>query len=122
MIHPLSQNDLTSFFNSFDLIGESIHIQELVHILAETATCYQNIIHAGFIGTLPFGFISLKITNDVDNISGLLIEFLYVKSEYRYKLVPLAIDTNAKWLDKKYISWENLLHEEMANNECTEIF
>lgn len=85
MTNPLSQNDLTSFFDSFDLTSESIHIQELVHILAETAACYQNIIHAGFIGTLPFGFISLKITNDVDNIAGLLIEFLYVKSEYRYK-------------------------------------
>jgi hypothetical protein len=44
-----------------------------------------SIIHAGFMEAIAFGFISLKITNDVDNIPGLLIEFLYVKPEYRFK-------------------------------------
>ena len=37
-------------------------------------------------------------------------------------LVPLAVDTNAKWLDRKYVSWENLEHNEGADNEFTEIF
>jgi hypothetical protein len=37
-------------------------------------------------------------------------------------LIPLGIDTNAKWLDKKYVSWEDMLHEEVADNEFTKIF
>lgn len=37
-------------------------------------------------------------------------------------LVPLAVDTNAKWLDRKYVSWENLEHNEGADDEFTEIF
>jgi len=37
-------------------------------------------------------------------------------------LVPLAVDTNAKWLDRKYVSWENLEHNEGADVEFTEIF
>lgn len=85
MITPLSQNSLTSFFDSFDFHSESEHIQKLVSLLCETANCYQNIIHAGFNGETPYGFISLKITNDVDNIAGLLIEFLYVQPHLRYK-------------------------------------
>jgi transposase-like protein len=35
-------------------------------------------------------------------------------------LVPLAIDTNAKWLDRKYVSWENLEHIEKVDEEFTE--
>jgi hypothetical protein len=37
-------------------------------------------------------------------------------------LVPLAVDTNAKWLDRKYVYWEDMLHEEAADSEFTEIF
>lgn len=37
-------------------------------------------------------------------------------------LVPLAIETNAKWLDRKYVSWENLEHIEKVDEEFTEIF
>lgn len=85
MIAPLPQSDIASFFNSFDFKNESVHIQELINLLSETAFCYQNIIHAGSDETNPYGFISLKITNDVDNIAGLLIEFLYVKPHYRHK-------------------------------------
>jgi GNAT superfamily N-acetyltransferase len=85
LITPLSQNSLTSFFDSFDFHNESEHIQKLVSLLRETAYCYQNIIHVGFNEENPYGFISLKITNDVDNIAGLLIEFLYVKPHLRHK-------------------------------------
>ncbi|BBG65164.1 mobile element protein [Hydrogenimonas sp.] len=35
-------------------------------------------------------------------------------------LVPLAVDTNAKWLDRKYVSWENLEHDENVDDEFTE--
>lgn len=87
MIAPIPQNDLNSFLASFNFKNESVHIQELVHLLGETAFCYQNIIHAGFNEAQPYGFISLKITNDVDNIAGILIEFLYVKPHYRHKHV-----------------------------------
>lgn len=37
-------------------------------------------------------------------------------------LVPLAVDTNAKWLDRKYVSWENLEHDSEVEEEFTENF
>lgn len=37
-------------------------------------------------------------------------------------LVPLAVDTNAKWLDRKYVSWENLEHDNEVEEEFTENF
>ncbi len=37
-------------------------------------------------------------------------------------LVPLAVSTNAKWLDRKYVSWNNLVQSEEAEEEFTENF
>jgi len=37
-------------------------------------------------------------------------------------LVPLAVDTNAKWMSKKYVSWENLEHDCEVDEEFTENF
>ena len=37
-------------------------------------------------------------------------------------LVPLAVDTNAKWLERKYVSWEDLEHESEVDEEFTENF
>lgn len=37
-------------------------------------------------------------------------------------LVPLAIDTNAKWMDRKYVSWEDLEHDCEVDEEFTENF
>ncbi|WP_457745506.1 IS256 family transposase [Sulfurimonas sp.] len=37
-------------------------------------------------------------------------------------LVPLAVDTNAKWMDRKYVSWENLEHDCEVDEEFTENF
>ena len=37
-------------------------------------------------------------------------------------LVPLAVDTNAKWMDRKYVSWENLTHDCQVEEEFTENF
>jgi transposase-like protein len=37
-------------------------------------------------------------------------------------LVPLAVDTNAKWLERKYVSWEDLEQVEGAEDEFTEKF
>jgi len=37
-------------------------------------------------------------------------------------LVPLAVDTNAKWLDRKYVLWEDLEHVCEVGEEFTEIF
>ena len=37
-------------------------------------------------------------------------------------LVPLAVDTNAKWLERKYVSWEELEQVEGAEDEFTEKF
>ncbi len=37
-------------------------------------------------------------------------------------LVPLAIDTNAKWLTRKYVNWDNLVQLQKAEDEIAEIF
>lgn len=37
-------------------------------------------------------------------------------------IVPLAIDTNAKWMERKYISWEDSKLENKVDDEFTEIF
>jgi len=36
--------------------------------------------------------------------------------------VPLAINTNAKWLDRKYVSWEDLKQLNEVEEEFTEKF
>jgi transposase-like protein len=37
-------------------------------------------------------------------------------------LIPLAIETNAKWTNRNYVSWENAVQCQKAENEITEIF
>ena len=37
-------------------------------------------------------------------------------------LVPLAVDTNAKWLDRKYVSWDNLVLFENTEEKFIENF
>jgi hypothetical protein len=37
-------------------------------------------------------------------------------------LVPLAVDTNAKWLERKYVSWEDLQQLNEVDDEFTENF
>jgi len=37
-------------------------------------------------------------------------------------LVPLAVDTNAKWLERKYVSWEDLEQQNEVDEEFTENF
>ena len=37
-------------------------------------------------------------------------------------IVPLAIDTNAKWMERKYVSWEDSEQENKVDDEFTEIF
>jgi len=37
-------------------------------------------------------------------------------------LIPLAVDTNAKWMDRKYVSWEDLEHDCEVDEEFTENF
>lgn len=37
-------------------------------------------------------------------------------------LVPLAIDTNAKWLERNYVSFDNSVQYQKAEDEFTEIF
>ena len=37
-------------------------------------------------------------------------------------LVPLAIETNAKWLTRKYVNWDNLVQLQKAEEEFTENF
>jgi hypothetical protein len=87
VITPLLPHTLSDFFTSFDFSHEAKPLQDFIGLLRETASHRHNIIHAGYLGDTPIGFVSLKITGDVDNIPGLLIEFLYLKPEFRQKTV-----------------------------------
>ena len=37
-------------------------------------------------------------------------------------LIPLAVDTNTKWLERKYVSWEDLEQQSEVDDEFTEKF
>ena len=37
-------------------------------------------------------------------------------------LVPLAVNTNSDWLDRRYVSWEDLKQDEDVEEEFTEEF
>ena len=37
-------------------------------------------------------------------------------------LVPLAVDTNTKWLERKYVSWEDLEQQNEVDDEFSENF
>jgi len=79
----------------------------LPRLLQDTALSFQNDSYF-LIFTLLFGYF--KITNKFYD------DILYDK------LVPLAIDTNAKWLGRNYVSFENLVQCRKADDEFTEIF
>jgi GNAT superfamily N-acetyltransferase len=86
-ISQVSFEDLNSFFKGFDFIQDSAHIQNYISFIQEASFCYQNIIHELYdlAKEEVIGFTALSITEEVDNISGVLIEFLYVKHQYRGK-------------------------------------
>ena len=60
-----------------------------------------------------------RFNKDVKRRTKVIGAFPSVGSVLRL-LVPLAIDTNAKWMDRKYVSWEDLKHDCDLENEFTE--
>jgi len=86
-ISQLSFNDLNSFFKKFDFTQDSLHIQQYLHFIQEASFCCQNIIHKIYdVGQEEvIGFTALSTTTEVDNVSGILVEFLYLKPKYRGK-------------------------------------
>ena len=86
-ISQVSFDDLSSFFKSFDFTQDSAHIQKYISFIQEASFCYQNIIHELYdvAEEEVIGFTALSTTKEVDNISGVLVEFLYVKPQYRGK-------------------------------------
>ena len=64
-----------------------MHIQQYVSFIQEASACYQNIIHKLYDleKSKVIGFIALSTTQEVDGIPGVLVEFLYIKSQYRGK-------------------------------------
>ena len=85
-------NDLNSFFKSFDFTQDSAHIQKYISFIQEASFCYQNIIHDLYdvAEEEVIGFTALSTTKEVDNISGILVEFLYVKPQYRGKIDEMS--------------------------------
>ncbi len=86
-ISQISFNNLDSFFKNFDFTQDSAHIQKYISFIQEASFCYQNIIHEIYDTTQKevIGFTALSTTKEVDDISGILIEFLYLKPKYRGK-------------------------------------
>ncbi len=86
-ISPVSFNDLNSFFKNFDFTKDSVHIQKYISFIQEASFCYQNIIHELYdlAENEVIGFTALSTTREVDNIVGVLVEFLYLKPQYRGK-------------------------------------
>ena len=84
-ISQVSFPDLNSFFKKFDFTQDSTHIQQYINFIQEASFCYQNIIHEIYdeLEEEVIGFAALSTTKAVDNISGILIEFIYLKSKYR---------------------------------------
>jgi hypothetical protein len=90
-ISQVSFDDLSSFFKSFDFTQDSAHIQKYISFIQEASFCYQNIIHELYDAAEEvIGFTALSTTKEVDNISGVLVEFLYVKPQYRNKIDEMS--------------------------------
>ena len=80
-------NDVNLFFKNFDFTSDSLHIQKYVGFIEEATFCYQNILHKIYDvkENEVIGFTALSTTKEVDDISGILVEFLYLKAQYRGK-------------------------------------
>lgn len=89
-IEPILFEDLSTFFTSFNLKNDEPHIQKYFGFIQEASFCYQNIIHKIYNKNTDtiIGFVALSTTKEVDDISGILIEFLYLLPQYRGKVEP----------------------------------
>lgn len=87
LISPLSVKELKTFFDEFDFREDSKHIKKYISFIKEATFCYQNIIHSLYdvIEDEEIGFVVLGTTKAVDDVTGILIEFLYLKPKYRGK-------------------------------------
>ena len=104
-LSPLNFSELDNFFKEFDFSEDEAHTREYLGMVQESAYCQQIIIHeASSISDEDlFGFVALSITHeDVDNVPGLLVEFIYVKPKYRKKIAEFA-DTQYSYIILDYI-------------------
>jgi len=87
-ISQVSFQSINSFFDGFNFVDDTKHIQKYISFIQEASLCYQNIIHQIYDANKEetVGFIALSTTREVDDISGVLVEFLYLKPDYRGKI------------------------------------
>jgi len=103
LISPLSLQSLNTFFDNFDFSEDSEHIKKYISFIKEATFCYQNIIHK-FYSALEdeiVGFVVLS-TKSVDEITGIFIEFLYLKPKYRNKMNEIT-DTKYSYFLLDYV-------------------
>ena len=103
-LSPLNVKDLRNFFNQFDFFDETNHTLKYIQIVQELAFCQQVIIHEAFslIDDEPLGFVALCVTHDeIDNIAGMLVEFVYVKPKYR-SVISEFLDTKFSYMILDY--------------------
>ncbi len=92
-LSPLHVSELDNFFKEFDFSKDEAHTREYLGIIQESAYCQQIIIHKAFgiVNEESFGFVALGITHDnVDNVPGLLVEFIYLKPKYRNNVAEFS--------------------------------
>ena len=92
-MHPIGTSevafdDLASFFKQFDFTSDTSNIQQYVSLIQEVGFLRHNIIHELYdlANDEVIGFTALSISNEVDDLPGVLVEFLYLKSKYRGKV------------------------------------
>ncbi|MEO1954757.1 MAG: GNAT family protein [Campylobacterales bacterium] len=98
----VSFDDLNFFFENFDFTQDSAHIRQYIGFIQEASFCYQNIIHKLYNEKEIIGFTALSTTKEVDDISGILVEFLYIKPQYRGKTDEI-LQTKYSYLLLDYI-------------------
>lgn len=75
-ISPLSAQELEPLFKRLDFSKDSEHIKKYISIVREIAACQQVVIYEAY---------DLS-KDDIDNVPGIIVEFLYLKVEYRSKI------------------------------------
>lgn len=141
LLKMIPQKDIKSILEDINVILHSKNMEDAIHYANGMSTVYEET-HPKLIKFLTdnlmdtLSFLAFPKTHHRKIHSTNVLERFNKEVKRRTKvvgafpgdnsvlrlLVPLAVDTNAKWLDRKYVSWDNLVQSEEAEEEFTEIF
>ena len=89
-IYPVKNDKLLAYFKNFNFKKNTKHVQNYLKITIESGTLYQTTFHDAFnfLKDESFGFVALRMSNgEIDDVPGVIVDFLYLKEEYRAKLI-----------------------------------